>query len=268
MRPSATAGSRRARSASRSRPGRTARAPRRRRRRDLVVLAAELGEQRAVLVEHAAPAGRASPSAGRTWTPSSSPCAARAIRAGAADHVVASGRAGDRDDHPLARLPAAGRCRGLAVLLERLVDPVGDPHQRELAERAEVALAEVVGERRRRPSPAGRCCRAPCAGAAPRASCRRARPGRPARTTASGIVSCCLMPVICSTTSFIDSRCCTFTRRDHVDAGVEELVDVLPALLVAGARARSCARARRRARRSGLRARTASTSISSNVAPR
>ena len=55
---------------------------------------------------------------------------------------------------------------------------------------------------------------------------------------------------------------------DDVDAGVEELLDVLPALLVARARARWCARARRRARPSGRRARTASTSISSNVAPR
>ncbi len=32
-----------------------------------------------------------------------------------------------------------------------------------------------------------------------------------ARTTESGMVSCCLMPVICSTTSFMDSRCWTFT---------------------------------------------------------
>ena len=52
---------------------------------------------------------------------------------------------------------------------------------------------------------------------------------------------------------------------DHVDPGVEELLDVLPALLVARARARWCARARRPARPSGLRARTASTSISSKL---
>ena len=36
--------------------------------------------------------------------------------------------------------------------------------------------------------------------------------------------------------------------RDHVDAGVEQLLDVLPALLVPRRRARWCARARRRAR--------------------
>ena len=36
---------------------------------------------------------------------------------------------------------------GLAVGLQRLVDAVGDPHQRELTQRAEVALAEVVGQR-------------------------------------------------------------------------------------------------------------------------
>ena len=50
--------------------------------------------------------------------------------------------------------------------------------------------------------------------------------------------------------------------------GVEQLLDVLPPLLVARARARSCARARRPARPSGCRARTASTSISSNDVPR
>ena len=53
-------------------------------------------------------------------------------------------------------------------------------------------------------------------------------------------------------------------RRDHVDAGVEQLVDVLPALLVARARGRWCGPARRPARPSGRRARTASRSISSS----
>ena len=53
-----------------------------------------------------------------------------------------------------------------------------------------------------------------------------------ARTTASGTVSRCGTPVIFSTTSLSDSRCWTLTGGDHVDAGVEQLLDVLPALLV------------------------------------
>ena len=51
-------------------------------------------------------------------------------------------------------------------------------------------------------------------------------------------------------------------RRDDVDPGVEQLLDVLPALLVAASPGRWCARARRPARPSGCRASTASTSIS------
>ena len=86
-------------------------------------------------------------------------------------------------------MPCASR-----YVLERLVDPVGDPQQRELAQRAEVARRGSSWRARRRPSRAGRCCRAPSAAAAPRASCRRARSGRRARTTASGIVSLLLDP--------------------------------------------------------------------------
>ena len=57
-------------------------------------------------------------------------------------------------------------------------------------------------------------------------------------------------------------------RGVDVDAGVEQLLDVVPALRVARARARWCARARRPApARAGARA-TASRSISSSVAPR
>ena len=100
-----------------------------------------------------------------------------------------SGRAGERDDDALARLPGpvdAVRARGTPRAPRR-------PGRRPTAARARAARrgcpAGSSWRARRRPSPAGRCCRAPCGGAAPRASCRRARSGRRARTTASGIVS-------------------------------------------------------------------------------
>ena len=114
---------------------------------DLVVLAAELLEQLAVARSSASPVGAAQP-VGRPHVHAEQLAAgARRHARRPPDHVVAAGRAGDRDDHALARLPRSGDAVRLAVLLERLVDPVGDPHQRELAQRAEVALPEVVGER-------------------------------------------------------------------------------------------------------------------------
>ena len=64
------------------------------------------------------------------------------------DQPLAVGRAGQRDEHALARLPRLLDAVPRAVRLEALVDPVGDPEQRELAERAEVAGPEVVAERR------------------------------------------------------------------------------------------------------------------------
>ena len=63
-----------------------------------------------------------------------------------ADQLLAAGRAGERDDDPLARLPGVGDAVGLHVVLEGLVDPVGDPQQRQLAQGGEVAGPEVVGE--------------------------------------------------------------------------------------------------------------------------
>ena len=66
---------------------------------------------------------------------------------GPADEVVGAGRAGDGDDDPLAGLPRLGDAVPLAVLLEGVVDPVGHPQQRQLAQRRQVAGAEVVGQR-------------------------------------------------------------------------------------------------------------------------
>ncbi len=56
--------------------------------------------------------------------------------------------AGDRDDDPLARLPGVGDLVLFAVLLQRGVDLVGQPQQREFAQRRQVPAPEVVGQRR------------------------------------------------------------------------------------------------------------------------
>ena len=234
--------------------------------RDLVVLATELGQQPPLVVERAAlrpaqPVGRPHVHADELAVRS------RRHARRPPDHVVTTGRAGDRDDDAFARLPGTGDAVGLAVFLERLVDPVGEPHQGELAQRAQVALAEVVGEGGvdllRRVDVAVR--HAPANGLGRHVDELDLR--RPTAPTASGIVSCCLIPVICSTTSFIDSRCCTFT--------VE-----MTSIPASSSSSTSCQRFSLRepgtfvwassstSARSGCRAITASTSISSNVDPR
>ena len=76
-----------------------------------------------------------------------SPLARRAMRAGAPDQDVTAGGPGERDDDALARLPRALDAVVLEVLLEVLLDAVGDPEQRDLAERGQVPRPEVVGER-------------------------------------------------------------------------------------------------------------------------
>lgn len=66
----------------------------------------------------------------------------------AADEGAPLGTAGEADDDALAGLPGGAYAVLGAVLLEVLVDPVGGPQQRQLAQRCQVAGAEVVGQRR------------------------------------------------------------------------------------------------------------------------
>ncbi len=67
---------------------------------------------------------------------------------GAPDQRVALGAAGEGDDHPFPGLPhPADRVLG-AVGVQGLVDPVGDPQQRQLPQGGEVSGPEVVGEGR------------------------------------------------------------------------------------------------------------------------
>ncbi len=54
----------------------------------------------------------------------------------------------DTDDDPLPCLPRTLDLVVVHVVLQRLIDPVRDPQERQLAQRAKVAFAEVVRERR------------------------------------------------------------------------------------------------------------------------
>ena len=145
---------------------------------DLAVGAAQVLEQLSVAHEQRPRVAAASPSPGEHVHADEVAARAHGHAGGPPDELLAAGRAREGHDHPLARLPRLVDAVGDLVVLQGVVDLVGHPHQRQLPQRAEVADPEVVAEggvdllRRRR------CCRGPCAGAAPRAPCRPARPGR------------------------------------------------------------------------------------------
>ena len=211
--------------------------------------------------------GAARPSCGTTWTATRSPFDALRDPRGAADEPLAVGRAGERDEDALARLPGLLDPVPLAVLGEALVDPVGEPEQRELAQRGEVARPEVVGERG--VDPLGRVDVAAREPVAERlaASGRRAAISSARRTTSSGIVSRCLTPVICSTTSLSDSRCWMLSvemtlmpASSSSSTSCQRFSLREPGTFVCASSSTSAT--------CGRRASTASTSISSNVAPR
>jgi hypothetical protein len=65
----------------------------------------------------------------------------------AAHQALAAFRSGKRDEHALVRLPGLADPVPLAVLLQSLLDLVGDPEQGEFAQCAEVPGPEVVRER-------------------------------------------------------------------------------------------------------------------------
>ena len=67
---------------------------------------------------------------------------------GAAQHRLALRTAGEGDDDPLAGLPDVGDLLVRAVPLQGDLDLVGEPQQGQLPQRGEVARLEVVGQRR------------------------------------------------------------------------------------------------------------------------
>ena len=151
------------------------------------------------------------------------------------DQRVALGSAGERDDDPLPRLPGVADVVLGPVPLQSLVDLVGQPQQRELAQRGQVPRPEVVGERGvdllRRVDVAVRHPAAQRLGGhvdqldlvgGPH---HRVRHRLPLRHPGD------LLDHVLDRLKVLD-----VDGGDHVDARVEQLVDVLPALLVPRAR--------------------------------
>ena len=65
-----------------------------------------------------------------------------------AHEVIRVGRAGQGDDDALACLPRPRDAVAVSVLVQGVVDPVGDPQQGQFTQRRQVARPEVVAERR------------------------------------------------------------------------------------------------------------------------
>ena len=202
---------------------------------DLVEGAAELLDERALAVEGAR---MPRPHAVGIRDVHGDQLAARRARGdarAAPQERLALGPAGEGDDHAFARLPLAVDAVLGAVGLERRVDLVGEPEQRELAERGEVAEPEVVRERG--VDALGRVhesAREPVAqrlrgevddldlvGGAQHGVGDRLALGTPGD----------LQHHVAERLDVLGVH-----RRDDVDAGVEQFVDVLPALRVPRAR--------------------------------
>ena len=235
---------------------------------DLGVTAAELARA-ARAAPRAARASAARESVGRPYVHADELAVHACGHARAApEQPLAVRRAGDRATTTRSFVShGSADAVALAVALQLVVDPVGDPEQRELAERAEIADPEVVRQRGVDLSRPGRCCRAPCAAAAPRASCRRARSGRRRGRRRRAPSRAASTPVICSTTSLRLARCWMLTveitsmpASSSSSTSCQRFSLRLPGTLVCASSSTSTT--------SGLRARIASTSISSNVWPR
>jgi len=152
---------------------------------------------------------------------------------GAPDQRLALGAAGERDDHPLPRLPGVVDAVRRAVPLQALVDLVGQPEQRELAQRVQVPGPEVVAERGvdllrrvdvpvRHPAPqrlGGHVDELDLVGRAD----DLVGDGLPLRHAGD------LLDHVVERLQVLD-----VDRGDDLDAGLEQFLDVLPALLVPG----------------------------------
>ena len=113
---------------------------------DLVVRATQLADQVAMLLE-IGPGAR-----GQTITTLDVNTQKIATRppgnaSRSTNERLVGGVPGDGDDHPLARLPRGFDAVRGEVVVQALLDTIGDPEQRKLAQSTEVADSEVVRQR-------------------------------------------------------------------------------------------------------------------------
>ena len=200
----------------------------------LVELATDVLEQLAVLIEQLG--GRT----GETFFPADVDAEQLAVGAlgdagGTPNQRLGARCSGDGDDDTLPGLPRLGDPVTLAILLEADVDLVGDPQQSKLAQGAEIAGSEVVGQR----------------GVDLVGGVDVAVNHPPAQRLGRDVDH---LDLLGRTDDLVGNRLALFDagdplddvverfevldveRRRHVDAGGEDLLDVLPALLVAAAR--------------------------------
>ena len=149
--------------------------------------------------------------------------------------VSDSRAARDRDDHAFAGFPRVGDLVLFAVALQRRVDLVGQPQQGQFAQRRQVALAEVIGQR-------GVDALGPIHVAVGEPALQRFRRdvdqfdlvGRPHDVVGDPLL---LLDARDPGDDVVQAfQVLHVDRRDHRDAGVEQFLDVLPALRVLAAR--------------------------------
>ncbi len=197
---------------------------------DLAVRPTQLFDELALPVEHLG--GSARQAVLRTHVDGQQVTLRAGRHAGRAAHEALAVRgAGQGDHNSLARLPGPVDPVALAVVLQRVVDAIGDPEERELAQRAEVPRAEVVPER----------------GVDALGGIDVPVRHAPTDRLRSHVHE---LDLVCPTDDCVGDRLLLLDagdllddvvdrlevldvqRRDHGDAGVEQGLDVLPALLV------------------------------------
>ena len=200
---------------------------------DLPVGAAELLQQAALLGEGRTGAGLETVRRHDVHADQAPPQAPGDARR-PAHELLAAGGAGDGHDHALPGLPRIGDAVRLHVALQALLDPIGDPQQGQLPQGGEVAGPEVV--RQGGVDPLGRVDVA-VGHAAPK--CLRAHVDELDLVGAAHDLVGHRLALLHAGDPLDDVvqalEVLDVHRGDDVDAGVEEVVDVLPALLVTAA---------------------------------
>ncbi len=147
---------------------------------------------------------------------------------------VAVARAGEGDEHALPRLPRLGDPVPAPVLGKPLIDPVGEPGERELAQRREIARAEVVRERGVDPLGPVDIAASESVAERERREIDQLQLVSPADDLVGDRLTLFhgrdLLDDVVQRLEVLDVQC-----RDDADPGLEQLLDVLPALLVSRA---------------------------------